>query len=1129
MDIVVWLRTLGLGKYEAVFRENDIDETVLPSLTHENLKELGVASLGHRVKLLDAIAALRRDASGKIPFVDAAVSSAPSVPPDDRAERRQVTVMFSDLVGSTALSARMDPEDLREVISAYHKCVAETVRRFGGFVAQYLGDGVLVYFGYPEAHEDDAERAVRAGLELIAAVITLKTPASLQTRVGIATGLVVVGDLMTGSGEAHERGIVGETPNLAARLQGIAEPNTVVIAEATRRLLGNLFELKDLGARELKGVAEPLRAWVALRASTVESRFEALHAAGLTTLVGREEEIELLRRRWSKTKTGDGQVVLLSGEAGIGKSRLTAALLENLAPEPHTRLRYFCSPQHTDSAFSPIIGQMERAAELLHDDTPQQKFDKLDALLAQASTSIQDAALIAEMLSLPNDGRYPALELTPEQRRQKTIEALTAQIETLSRQKPVLMIFEDAQWADPTSLEAFGLVVDRIQTLRVLLLVTFRPEFDAPWVGRPYVTARIINRLAEHEASAMIDRIVGNKQLSASIRQDIIERTDGIPLFVEEMTKAVLEAESETAAARAIAAVPSPTLAVPASLYASLMARLDRLGGPAKELAQIAAAIGREFSHALLASVVRQPETELRSTLNRLIAAGLLFRQGMPPHATYLFKHALVQDAAYGTLLREPRRALHARIAETIESEFTETAESRPELLARHWTEAGLIEKAASLWGKAGQRSLARSALVEAAEQLTRALDQIAKLPGTPVVRREQIKLQVALVNALMHVKGYAAPELKAAVERARQFIERAEALGEPPEDPLLLFSVLYGVWAANYVAFNGDVSRDLASQFMALAEKQGQTVPLMIGHRLMGNSLTITGDIAKGREHYDQAFALYDPATHRALATRFGQDVGVSTLVYRALARWMLGYPEAALADVDHALEDARGSGHAGTLMYAQFHTSLTNVLCAKYAAANAQSSEVVRLADEKGAALWKALGTMQSGCVLAQSGKAAEAIQMITSGITMYRSTGSRLYLTIFLSHLSKAYAELRQFDQAWRCIGEAMTAVETTKERWFEAEIHRVAGEIALKLPQLGSSQAETYFERALNVARVQQAKSWELRAAMSMARLWLDQDMREKARVLLAPIYGRFTEGFETADLKQAKVLLVEMSP
>ena len=550
MDIVVWLRSLGLGKYEAAFRENEIDETVLPSLTEEHLKQLGVTALGHRLKLLDAIAALRNDASGKAPSLDAVTpSSAPSVSPEDRAERRQVTVMFSDLVGSTALSARMDPEDLREVISGYQKCVAETVGRFGGFVAKYMGDGVLVYFGYPQAHEHDAERAVRAGLELIAAVSVLKTHAALQTRVGIATGLVVVGDLI-GSGASQEQAIVGETPNLAARLQGVAEPNSVVIAESTRKLVGNLFELEDLGARDLKGIAGPVRAWAALRPSSVESRFEALHTGGLTELVGREEELELLVRRWSKAKSGEGQVVLLSGEPGIGKSRLTAALMERLATEPHTRLRYFCSPQHTDSAFFPIIGQMERAAEFAHDDTVQAKLDKLDALLAQSSTSHQDAALFAEMLSIPNDGRYPTLELTPQQRRQKTLEALTAQLEALSRSNPVLMIFEDAHWTDPTSLEVLGRMADRLKTLGVLLTITYRPEFEPPWVGLPHVAALTLNRLGEHQVGVIIDGVAGNKALPESIRHDIIERTDGIPLFVEEMTKAVLEAGGEEAADR---------------------------------------------------------------------------------------------------------------------------------------------------------------------------------------------------------------------------------------------------------------------------------------------------------------------------------------------------------------------------------------------------------------------------------------------------------------------------------------------------------------------------------------------------------------------------------------------------
>ena len=766
-QIADWLEKLGMSEYAERFAENKIDVSVLHHLTDQDLKDIGVA-LGHRRKILAAIA----EFAGAAPAVSKPVLAA-EPKTRDSAERRQVTVLFSDLVGSTALSARMDPEDLREVISAYQKCVAETVQRFGGFVAKYMGDGVLIYFGYPQAHEDDAEQAVRAGLELVAAVGGLKSPVPLQTRVGIATGLVIVGDLI-GSGEAQERRIVGDTPNLAARLQGLAEPNSVVIAESTRDLLGNLFELEDLGARDLKGIAGPVRAWTALRASAVESRFDALHVTGLTELVGREEELEILLRRWSKAKTGEGQVVLLSGEAGIGKSRLTAALLERLADEFHTRLRYFCSPQHTDSAFYPVIGQMERAATLSHDDSAQAKLDKLDALLAVTSTDKQDAALFADMLSLKSDGRYPTLDLTPEQRRQRTLEALVSQTEALARVNPVLMIFEDAHWTDPTSLEVFSRIVDRLPSLRVLLIVTFRPEFDAPWIGRPYVTALTINRLAQRDIEAMIDRVVGNKLLPAHIRQDIIERTDGIPLFVEEMTKAVLEAGSEVAAQRTVASIPSTAMAVPASLQASLMARLDRLGS-AREVAQIGAAIGREFSHDLLAAVAGKTDAELGSALDRLIAAGLLFRQGVPPHASYLFKHALVQDAAYSTLLREPRRAMHARIAEMLESQFTDIADNQPELLARHCTEAGLIEKAATLWGKAGQRSLERSALVEAIAQLTRALDQIATLPATPALRREKIKLQVALITPLIHVRGYAAPETKAAAERARLLIEDAE------------------------------------------------------------------------------------------------------------------------------------------------------------------------------------------------------------------------------------------------------------------------------------------------------------------------------------------------------------------
>jgi predicted ATPase len=566
---------------------------------------------------------------------------------------------------------------------------------------------------------------------------------------------------------------------------------------------------------------------------------------------------------------------------------------------------------------------------------------------------------------------------------------------------------------------------------------------------------------------------------------------------------------------------------VPASLHASLMARLDRIG-PAKEIAATGAAIGREFSHTLLASVLRKPEAELGSAISRLIQAGLLFRRGVPPDAMYLFKHALVQDAAYGTLLREPRRALHARVAQTLESQFAEMAESQPELLARHCTEAGQIEKAAGLWGKAGQRSLERSALLEAIEQLKRAIDQIATLPGTPALRRERIKLQVTVITPLIHVKGYAAAETKAAVEQARLLIEQAEALGEPPEDPLLLLSVLYSYWVANFVAFNGRMILKLAAQFLALAEKQGTTFPLVVGHRLLGTSLTNVGDLTQGRAHFDRAMALYDPATHRPLATRFGQDVEVSILSHRSLAVWALGYVDAALADADHALRDARGTGEVAVLMYALNWGAHTHILCGNYPTVNLQSEELVALADEKSAAQWKALGMLMRGSVFALRGKASDAVQTITSGLMAYRSTGAIVWTPTFLLYLARAHAELGQFDEAWRRTTEAGAAVEATEERWYEAEVNRIAGEIALMSSKQDAARAEASFERALAVARQQQAKSWELRAAMSMARLWRDQGKPQQARELLAPVYGWFTEGFDTLDLREAKALLGELA-
>jgi class 3 adenylate cyclase/predicted ATPase len=1117
-DIANWLAQLGLGQYAQRFADHAIDVSVLPHLTDHDLTDIGIP-LGHRRRILAAINELSATAS----VAAEAVATVPRTA--DVAERRQVTVMFVDLVGSTALSTRMDPEDLREIVSAYQKCVADTVRRSDGFVARYMGDGVLTYFGYPQAHEDDAERAVRVGLELIKRVAGIKSSVALQVRVGIATGLVVVGDLV-GSGEAQQRSIIGETPNLAARLQSAAAPGTVVLADATRKLLGNLFELRDLGALVLKGLTEPVQAWAAVRPSVVESRFEALHTDALSTLVGREEEFALLLRRWSRAENGEGQVVLLSGEAGIGKSRLTVALLEELAGKPHARLRYFCSPQHTDSALYPVIGQMMRAAGFVHDDGLRAKADKLDALLAQSSTSRQDAALLAEMLSLPNDGRYPPVEVEPQLRRQKTLKALASHIEELARINPVLMIFEDAHWSDPTSLELFARAVDLAANHRLLILVTFRPEFSPPWIGRPHVTALTLNRLRRRDIDSLIEGVVGNRSLPAGIRQDIIERTDGIPLFVEEMTKAVLDAEGESEARRTVAGAPTPGVAVPASLQASLMSRLDRLG-PAKDVAQVGAAIDREFPHMLLAAVVRKPQAELNADLDRLIGAGLLFRQGTPPHASYLFKHALVQDAAYSTLLREPRRLLHARIAETLEREFPEIAENQPELLARHYTKANLKEKSARLWGKAGLRSQERSALVEAEEQLSQALAQIESLPSAPELRREQIIMQVALLNTLMHVKGYGAPETKAAVARVRALIAQAERLGETPDDPSLLLSALFGQWIVNFISFNGDVARELASRFLDLGGREGTTVPLMIGHRTMGSTLAFMGDLVEARAHYNEALALYRPAEHRRLMTRFGQDLRVTCLAFRSMASWLLGYPKTALMDADCALMEARQIDHAATLMFTLNFPILINTYCGNYDEANQHLKELVALAEEKGAPFRKAEGVLRSGYILTLTGQAAKAVEIVTSGIDLWRSAGSTIFTPEHEFMLAIAHADAGQFDDACRCIGKAMAAMQATKERWCEPEAHRVAGEIALKLPQPDVARAEACFEHALTLARSMQARSWELRAAKSLARLLDGQGKRQVAHDLLAPVYDWFTEGFDTSDLRDARALLDEL--
>jgi class 3 adenylate cyclase/predicted ATPase len=1040
------------------------------------------------------------------------------------AERRQITVMFCDLVGSTALSASMDPEDLREIISAYQACAAETVRQYGGFVAKYMGDGVLVYFGYPRADEHDAERAARAALALVAAVCALKSPAPLQTRVGIATGVVVIGDLV-GSGEAQERGIVGETPNLAARLQAMAEPNTVVTSESTRRLLGDLFRYSDLGMVELRGFPQPIRAVRIMGESAIESRFEALHANALTGLVGRKNESDLLLRRWRQARDGAGQVVLIAGEPGIGKSRLAAAVLDRVAAEPHTRRRYFCSPHRSESAFFPFILHLERAAGFEAGDSPQTKLDKIEAKLAEASVSVEDGAIFAELLSLPSSGRDPSPELRPQERRTRKIEALTREIEVLAGKQPVLIIFEDVHWIDPTSRDVLSRMIERIRDLSVLLLVTFRPEFGAPWAGQSHVTELILSRLGPGESVDLIQQIVSNNALSSDVVNEIVARTDGVPLFVEELTKAVVEAGEMVT--KTLAETPVSTLAVPATLHASLMARLDRLG-PAKDVAQIAAAIGREFSYELLSAVSHHNESALAMALDRLMNADLLSCRGTPPHATYLFKHALVQDAAYGTLLRRPRRELHARIASALIENFPEIAETSPEIVAYHHTEAGLIEQAAGFWGKAGQRSIAQSAMAEAVAHLTKALALIATLPSTHALRCEQINLQVALAGTLLHVKGFGSSETRKAFDQAHTLIEHAESLGEHSEDPLLRFIVLYGQWTANFVTSNFDRMSQIARKFLSLAEKQTATAPLIMGHRIMGGTFYVAGRYRASRMHLDQAIAIYVPQEHRDLATQFGQDIGVAARCYRTIPLCHLGYPESALHDAEQALSYARELGQVGTLSYAVFFAALLELRCRMVVEAAAHVDELISLSDKHGLLYWKLLGSILRGWLLIETGRPEQASELLSLTIPELVSSGTVFAVPMSFMRLAQANARCGRLIEAHNCISEATIAKNAARQGWERAELYQIAGELELHSSNRDLQLAERQFQRSLSVARQQHAKWPELHTATSLARLWQEQGRGKEAYRLLAPIYDWFIEGLGLRDLKDAKALLVDLN-
>ncbi len=1114
MDVGGWLRSLGLEQYELVFRENEIDSQVLSELTESDLEKLGLP-LGHRKRLLKAIAALAATAPSTAepsPILERAAR--------DSAERRQLTVMFCDLVGSTALSTKLDPEDLRSVVGAYHKCVAATVARFDGFLAKYMGDGVLIYFGYPRAHEDDAERAVRAGLALTELVPTLEAGqgSGLQVRVGIATGLVVVGDL-TGEGEARERGVVGETPNLAARLQTVAQPGQVVISQSSRRLSGGMFEYRDLGLVELKGLVDPVQAWHVMGASGVESRFEAQHEAKLTPLVGRQEELELMLRRWRQAVEGEGRVILVSGEAGIGKSRLIAELQDRLQAEPHTRLRYFCSPHHADSAFHPVIAQLERAAGLERQDRSEIKLRKLAALLKPGAQHAIGVQLLAELLSIPSDDRSLPLDLTPQRRKEKTLETLIRQLEALVRDRPVLMIYEDVHWIDPSSRELLDVTIERAASLAVLLILTFRPDFHPPWSGQAHVTSLTLSRLSRREGTALVSRVIGNKQIPDDIVAEIVERTDGIPLFVEEMTKAVLESSSQEGAAKVISAAPLPIVAVPATLYASLMARLDRLGPAPKEIAQIGAVIGREFAYELLALVADRSDTDLLVALDLLGEAGLVFRRGLPPRATLLFKHALVRDAAYSSLLRSQRQELHARIAAIVEDQFPDIAAMQPELLAQHCLEAGWIEKATVYWFKAGKRAAERSGTTESVTHFSKGIEALSRLPEASERDRQELQFRLALGPALIATRGWNSVEAETSYRRA---LTLCDHLGEQRGR----FDALWGLWltgGTSELSKAGELVRELS----VTADRLDDDALRLQAHHAGWATVIWLGELERARDHLRDGLRIYDPEKHKDHALKYGgHDPGVCAKGQGSLALWLLGYPDQAARSADEAVALARSLKHIPSLAHAlMWKCAVCDMPRRDHASARQCSDKLLALATEQGLALYLAVGTIIRGWTLVHQGSSADGLAALRGGFAHYCEI-SKLFRPYFGGVFADALLLANAAEDGMAVLTEAMRLAEESREIFWLAEMHNLRGKFLLLAGR--NVDAESSYQQALGLAQHQSAHSLQLRAATSLARLYRDQGKCAEAHDLLAPVLGWFTEGFGTPDLEEAKALLEHLS-
>jgi class 3 adenylate cyclase/predicted ATPase/ABC-type transport system involved in cytochrome c biogenesis ATPase subunit len=1113
-QIANWLKSLGLGEYAQRFAENRIDASVLRDLTDEDLEKIGIL-LGHRKKMLRAIAEL-----GGAVLTTPQTVSGPNR--QDTAERRQLTVMLCDLVGSTGLSARLDPEDMGAVMDAYHAACARVVQSYDGFLADFRGDGILAYFGYPRAHEDDAERTVRAALDIATAVARLKTHAvePLAVRIGIATGLVVVGDLGR-EGALWENALIGETPNLAARLQALAGPGTVVVAATTRRLLGDLFRLRDLGCHEVKGIAEPVAAWAVEGVSTSESRFEAVRSARLTDLIGREDEIKFLVDRQRLAWEGEGQIVLISGEPGIGKSRLAAALAERIASEPHARLRYQCSPYHTNSALHPFIAQLERAAGFKADDAPEQKLDKLEAILAVDKSRAQAVArLFAALLSIPFGERYAPLALSSTQQRRQTLAALLDQIEGLARQQPTLLFFEDIHWADATSLELLDLTVERVRQLPVLALFTFRSEFEPPWVGLLNVSTLTLGRLDRSDVESMIARVTGGRPLPPEVTEQIVVKTDGNPLFVEELTKAVLEAGIliEDADGYRLDG-PLPPLAIPATLHDSLMARLDRLAA-VREIAQIGAAIGREFSYFLLRALVGRDETALKDALAQLEDAELVFRRGEPPEAIYTFKHALVQDVAYENLLKSRRQVLHRRIAETLRDRF-QTADAQPEVVAHHFTQAGLGEAAIEWWVKAGDRALDRSANYEAIAHLEKAISLAEGLPDGPAQRLLRLRLQTTYGHALLHGRGHSQPETIAAFARARE-------LAAGIEDAAARFSAYYGMWLVSFVRADLAPMREVAAASLRDAQQSPGLPAAGRAHHVFGVTCWFQGDYTAARTHLEQALAAYEHERYHHLAPRFVFDDKVVATGWLAGVLWPLGEVDQAARLLDSALSLARQSGHLPSVAWAHAYTCRFAGICRKPELARPHAEELLVLAREHGLPMRLADGSFFHGwarwCAGDGDGKAG-----MREGLALWNEMDYRLFAPLTGTLLAEREAEAGRVEVGLATLDAQLAAIERTGQRWFEAEMYRGRGELLLKLLRPDLAAAESAFMRAIAIARVQQTRTFELRAALSLAKLYKATARDQAASELLVPALVGFDAGPEVPEVEEAQRLLALGEP